>query len=268
MSEPRMVKYPRTPHLEGSRLQPGDEDLAAVPFSAIAGRHVVVEEKIDGANAGVRFDDAGEIYLQSRGHFLRGGGREKHFALFKQWAECHRAALFRALGARFALYGEWAYAKHTVFYDRLPHYFLEFDVLDTETGRFLSTPARRELLAGLPLAPVPVLWEGAPRRIEDLTRHVGRALYKSDAWRDALVDAAAREGVEAERALRETDPSDAAEGLYLKVEDGGEVVMRLKYVRASFLTAVVDSGTHWLARPVIPNRLAPGVDLFAPAEAT
>jgi hypothetical protein len=32
-----MVKYPRTPHLAGSRLQPGDEDLAQVPFAAVRG---------------------------------------------------------------------------------------------------------------------------------------------------------------------------------------------------------------------------------------
>lgn len=30
-----MVKYPRTPHLEGSRLQAGDEDLAQVPVAAL-----------------------------------------------------------------------------------------------------------------------------------------------------------------------------------------------------------------------------------------
>jgi len=40
-------KYPRTRHVTGSRLQPGDEDLSQVPFSALAGRHLVVEEKID-----------------------------------------------------------------------------------------------------------------------------------------------------------------------------------------------------------------------------
>ena len=39
-------KYPRTPHLEGSRLQPGDEDLNQIPFSDIQGRHLAVEEKI------------------------------------------------------------------------------------------------------------------------------------------------------------------------------------------------------------------------------
>ena len=27
-----LKKYPRTPHLEGSRLQPGDEDLSRVQF--------------------------------------------------------------------------------------------------------------------------------------------------------------------------------------------------------------------------------------------
>ena len=45
-----IVKYPRTPHIQGSRLQPGDEDLRQRPFSDIAGKHVVLEEKIDGAN--------------------------------------------------------------------------------------------------------------------------------------------------------------------------------------------------------------------------
>ena len=41
-----IIKYPRTPHIQGSRLQPGDEDLRQRPFSDIAGRHVVLEEKI------------------------------------------------------------------------------------------------------------------------------------------------------------------------------------------------------------------------------
>ncbi len=57
------------------------------------------------------------------------------------------------------MYGEWLYAKHTVFYDNLPHYFMEFDVLDRLTRAFLSTTARRELLTGLPVMPVPVIEE-------------------------------------------------------------------------------------------------------------
>jgi len=70
-----LIKYPRTPHLEGSRLQPGDEDLSQVRFSEIAGRHLAVEEKCDGANSAVSFSEDGELLLQSRGHYLTGGGR-------------------------------------------------------------------------------------------------------------------------------------------------------------------------------------------------
>lgn len=263
-ARPRLHKYPRTRHVEGSRLQPGDEGTTEVPFAELRGRHLVVEEKMDGANCAVSFDDEGGLLLQSRGHYLEGGAREKHFERLKGWATVHADALRARLGARYVMYGEWLYAKHTVFYDRLPHWFLEFDVLDRESGVFLSTPARRALLAGLPVASVPVLFEGAPRSHAALVALVGRSLYKSAEWRDRLREAVEAQGLDVERALRETDPSDEAEGLYVKDEADGKVVGRYKYVRASFLTSVVDSGTHWLARPIVPNQLAPDVDLYAP----
>ena len=44
----KLLKYPRTQHLQGSRLQEGDEDLSQVPFEEILGKHIVIEEKIDG----------------------------------------------------------------------------------------------------------------------------------------------------------------------------------------------------------------------------
>ena len=53
------------------------------------------------------------------------------------------------------------------------------------------------------------------------------------------------------------------EGIYIKVEEGDYVVDRLKYVRSSFLNTILDTETHWLDRPLIPNRLKPGTDLFA-----
>lgn len=256
-------KYPRTPHLEGSRLQHGDYDLEAVLFSTIRGRFVVIEEKVDGANCGISFDAQGRLLLQSRGHYLTGGPRERHFDLLKQWATCHQSALRTALGERYVMYGEWLYAKHTCFYDLLPHYFMEFDVLDQETGEFLSTGRRRELLQGLPLVSVRVLWEGEVNRLASITRWVGPSHFKSEQWKEALAEQACHSGVSPEQASRETDPSSEMEGLYLKVEEADRVVARLKYVRASFLNAILDSGSHWLDRPIIPNLLAPGVDLWS-----
>lgn len=259
-----MYKYPRTAHLEGSRLQPGDEDMKALPFACLAGRPLVIEEKLDGANAAISFAADGTLQLQSRGHYLTGGNRERHFALFKTWAAAHQEALRRALGTQYVVYGEWLYAKHTIFYDRLPHYFLEFDVLDIETQEFLSTERRRRLLAGLPVVSVPVLHEGPVARLPELEALARRSLYKRDDWRERLRSAAVERGLDPDRVTRETDGSDEAEGLYVKHEEDGRVVGRYKWIRASFLTSVLDSGTHWLARPIIPNALADGVDLFAP----
>lgn len=260
-----IVKYPRTRHVEGSRLQAGDHDLAAVAFAELRGRHLVVEEKLDGANAGISFTAEGELRLQSRGHVLVGGFRERHFDLFKTWAARHRDSLWAALGEHHTLYGEWVFAKHTVFYDELPHYFLEFDVLDRRTGEFLDTPRRRDLLAGTPVCSVPVIHEGPVDALDELRSLVASSLYKSVDWRERLREQAAREKLDVERALLEADPSDEAEGLYIKLELDGRVAGRFKFVRASFLTAVVDSGSHWLSRPIVPNMLAAGVDIYAEA---
>ena len=50
-----ILKYPRTPHIAGSGIQPGDEDLNAVAREALQGLPVVIEEKLDGSNSGVSF---------------------------------------------------------------------------------------------------------------------------------------------------------------------------------------------------------------------
>ena len=252
---PLMKKYPRTRHLESSRFQHGDHDLEAVPFKAVKGQFMVVEEKMDGANAGLSFDAEGQLLLQSRGHYLAGGPRERHFDLLKQWAHNHAEDLYLALGERHIMYGEWMYAKHTCFYDALPAYFMEFDIYDREQDLFLSTARRRALLAGLPVVSVAVLWEGRPQRLSEVTSLIGPSLFKTPTWRERLVEAGAVAGVSAAQVLAETDGHDAMEGLYIKVEDEERVVDRLKWVRASFLNSLVDSGSHWLDRPIVTNIL-------------
>lgn len=260
-----LIKYPRTPHIEGSRLQPGDEDLTQVPFEHIAGRHLVIEEKIDGANSAVSFDDCGNLLLQSRGHYLTGGYREKHYNLLKQWAGVHREAFYHVLKCRYIMYGEWMYAKHSIYYDCLPHYFMEFDVLDRETGRFLDTPSRHALLADLPVAHVPVLRTGVLKDKTELLGLIGPSHYISDKHIEHLRETARREHQDEERICCETDASNMMEGLYIKVEENGQVVERAKFVRSSFLQTVLQSTTHWLERPIIPNGIRCTIaDLFMP----
>lgn len=261
--EDLIIKYPRTPHLQGSRLQPGDEDLRQRPFSDIGGHHVVLEEKIDGANSAISFTEDGELRLQSRGHFLTGGYRERHYDLLKQWGAVHKNRLHDVLGHRYIMYGEWMYAKHSIYYDMLPHYFMEFDVLDRETGKFLDTPSRHNLLAGLPICSVPVLACGTFNSIDEVLKYLGDSNYISANHIEHLREDAKKLGLDADKICRETDASRTMEGIYIKVEKDGEVVDRMKYVRASFLQTVEESQSHWLDRPIVPNRITTSIeDLF------
>ncbi|MBQ3284545.1 MAG: RNA ligase family protein [Ruminococcus sp.] len=260
MEELKLIKYPRTPHIEGSRLQPGDEDLSQIPFRVIQGKYIVVEEKVDGANTAISFSPDGELLLQSRGHYIEGGYREKHYNLLKQWASVQKDSLYCVLGSRYIMYGEWLYAKHTVYYDALPHYFLEFDIFDRKSGKYLDTDSRYKLIKDLPVCSVPVLKRGVFQSREELLKLLGRSNYITEKHLENLRKESERFGLDVERQIRETDNSNLMEGLYIKVEENGEVVERMKFVRASFLQTVDASETHWLERPIVPNKLAVPID--------
>jgi len=257
-----IIKFVRTPHLEGSRLQSGDEDLSQVRVSELFGKRVIIEEKVDGANAGISFSHDGSLLLQSRGHYLTGGPREKHWDLFKQWAAVHEATLLNIIGDRYIIYGEWLFAKHTVFYDLLPHYFLAFDVFDKETNTFISTQRRLELLHGSPIVSVNIIQDSIITCLDDITQLITMSYYKTGRWKDNLNTQAQNAGVAYDVALRQTDKNDTMEGLYIKVENDDSVLERYKWVRSSFLNSIADADGHWLERPIIQNMLAPYVDIF------
>ncbi len=251
-----LIKYPRTQHLRGSRLQPGDEDLSQIPFECILGKNIVIEEKIDGANTAISFDGEGNLLLQSRGHYLDGGYRERHYNLLKQWANTYKNLFYSVLGSRFIMYGEWMYAKHTVFYDALPDYFMEFDIFDREREVFLSTAERKKLTDAIGvISSVPVLAQGVFKSEKDILKYLGHSNYITENHIEVLKKLCEKYELDVERNVRETDPSTTMEGLYIKVEEDGIVKERMKYVRNSFYQCVSESKSHWITRPIIPNQL-------------
>lgn len=256
-------KYPRTPHIEGSGLQKGDFE-ETVPFQTIVNRNLVIEEKMDGANSGISFTDQGELLIQSRGHYLTGGPREKHFQLLKTWAHTYAHALWEVLNTRYIMYGEWMFAKHTIFYTQLPHYFLEFDLYDREKQIFLSTTHRRKILSSLPFVhSVKVLHEGQLSSQKDLLKLVQPSQFIDQTQLSShLARVTQQYGLSFDRALQETDQTGFMEGLYIKVEEEGIVKERYKYVRPDFLQTLLDSDSHWMNRPIIPNQLQGGKSLF------
>jgi hypothetical protein len=259
----KLYKYPRTPHLTGSRIGPGDEDLRVIDLSLIEGQSLVIEEKLDGSNSAISFNEDGLLLLQSRGHFLDGGPRERHFALLKAWAGSYQSKLWEALGSRFVMYGEWLYAKHTIFYDALDHYFIEFDIFDKEANTFLSTNKRQEFLKDLPLSGAPIVFTGQIRSAKDLEKLIGPSAFQTSDWREKLIEVCKERELDSERVLRETDASNLMEGFYFKIEDEEKVLERFKFVRQTFTQAVEESGDHWLNRPIVPNQLGEDADIFA-----
>lgn len=251
-----IIKYPRTPHLEGSRLGHGDSPNDRRSLSSLADGDYVWEEKVDGANCAIRFSDESGLLLQSRGHFLTGGHRERQFNRFKAWANSNVDMLFDILSTRYIMYGEWCYAKHSIYYDALPHYFLEFDVYDVENASFLSTYARRELIGSSPISSVPVVWDGVLDDYREIVKLIAPSAFKTRDWRNVLRTTAVKQRLDPNLIESQSDSSDLMEGLYLKVERDGVVVDRAKLVRCSFQQAADPPDVDWHDRPIIPNRLS------------
>ncbi len=155
------TKYPRTPHLFGSKGTDDDKHLGeAESRRFIADESLIVEEKIDGTNVGIHFTDAGQMMLQCRGHLIT-EGMHPQYDLFKQWVTVKRYALETQLLSRYILFGEWVYARHSIFYRKLTHYFFEFDIYDKQQQAFLDLQQRLGLLEGANVETVPVVHTGA-----------------------------------------------------------------------------------------------------------
>ena len=172
------TKYPRTPHLFGSRGTDDDKHLGhQESLDFIADASLIVEEKLDGTNVGIHFTSAGRMVLQCRGHEIT-PGMHAQYDLFKQWAVGKRSVLEAMLKDRLILFGEWLYARHSVHYRRLPHYFFEFDIYDKQSEDFLDLAGRFKLLTGTGIHTVPVLHRGSAT-IDQLHTLIGPSRFDS-----------------------------------------------------------------------------------------
>ena len=87
------IKYPRTPHLFGSKGTDDDKHLGRKESEAfIADPSLIVEEKVDGTNVGIHFTSGGRMVLQCRGHEITEGMHPQN-DLFKQWTSVKRTVL-------------------------------------------------------------------------------------------------------------------------------------------------------------------------------
>lgn len=201
----------------------GDKVLTESERDEFLRHTLTVEEKVDGANLGISFDEEGNIRAQNRGAYLHlpGSGQWKKLG---EWLALRTDVLFDHLSDRYILFGEWCYAQHSIFYDRLPDWFLAFDVYDRESRRFFSSAHRERLIEKMRISKVPVLVRG-------------RFSYP-----------------EIEILLSQSKLTDQpAEGIYLRIDRGDWLEQRAKLVRPAFIQTVEK---HWSRSAIKPNRLS------------
>ena len=217
-------KFPSTPHLAllGDVEIRGDKVMSESERNDFLPHELVVEEKVDGANLGISFDAEGNIRAQNRGAYLHlpSTGQWKKLA---EWLAPRTDAFFEQLTDLYILFGEWCYAQHSVVYDRLPDWFLGFDIYDKSTARFFSCTRRDEIFRAIGISQVPKVDRG----------HFTLA--------------------ELSELLSQSQLSDKpAEGLYLRFDQGDWLVQRAKLVRPAFIQSVKQ---HWSSSGIKANRL-------------
>lgn len=112
----------------------GESELTTANTRAFeVGDHVVIQEKIDGANASFRLDNDGNLLAFSRKNELNYQNTLRGFWNYVQSLDKEK---FKNLGSRI-IFGEWL-CKHTVKYNTESYnQFYVFDMYDTETEQWL-----------------------------------------------------------------------------------------------------------------------------------
>ena len=123
------------------------------------GDHIIIQEKIDGANAAIRYDSENDcIVAQSRKNLLNISNNLRGFFEWTQTLDKDKVK--EVIGDNILIFGEWL-VPHTVRYpDDKYNQFYVYDAYNTETGEYLPQTEVKSIAAKLNLNYVPVFYEG------------------------------------------------------------------------------------------------------------
>ncbi|CAF1343775.1 unnamed protein product [Didymodactylos carnosus] len=220
-------KFLRTGHLINLGAATSDDFLVPLGDSTHS-PYVVITEKVDGANMGFSLSADRQLLVQNRSHYIT-STTHAQFRPLHVWIEVHRESLYSILDRdpsfpeRFILYGEWLVATHSIPYTRLPNQFLAFDLFDRRMQSWADRDALERLLEGTNISLVPVIYRG-PRPTENVLKEMVQ--HPSQFYNGPI------------------------EGIYVKEEQGGQVVNRGKIVRSDFTAGITE---HWDKGPLRKN---------------
>lgn len=217
-------KFPSTPHITFTSevISRSDKLLDSEKAKIMLSNVITIEEKIDGANLGISFTADGDLLLQNRGQYLIAPfeGQWKKVSL---WLSAHENELLDIFEDKYILFGEWCYAKHSLYYSKLPDWFIGFDVYDIAAHKFLDVSLRNQLLQRAGISIVPKI-ECRKITMEDIPKLLRQSAYG-------------------------TCP---CEGLYFRYDSDGWLEIRAKYVRRTFVQSM---DKHWRSGQIQTNHL-------------
>jgi hypothetical protein len=138
------------------------------------GDYVVIEEKLDGANASFRVDN-GEVIAYSRNTQLSSDNNLRGFY------EYTRNINATKLNVQYIYFGEWL-VKHKIDYGASENEFYLFDVYDIVTAQYLPFTDVVSEAYRLGFAIVPVLYAGKYHGYEQLESIMGRSVHAKDPY--------------------------------------------------------------------------------------
>ena len=145
--EEQRYKYPRTFHLPWSPGATSDDKILKTT-AQFEGKRVVVTEKMDGENCTI-----GQNYVHARSV-----DSANHPS--RNWVKGFASTFQYDIPDGWRLCGENMYAKHSIYYEELPSYFLLFSIWN-ERNVCLSWRETVEYAKMLGVKTVPVLYEGS-----------------------------------------------------------------------------------------------------------
>lgn len=217
-------KFPSTLHiyLPEEEKHRKDKVMAHDEILKMLKHEITIEEKIDGANLGISFDDTGTVLLQNRGNWLQKPliGQWKKL---DAWIARKQDQLFDVLADQYILFGEWCYATHSIYYDQLPDYFIGFDLYDKKESRFLSVERRDRLLRDMEIAIIPKYSKGK-YQLQELFSFFSKSHFGNQ----------------------------LCEGIYIRWDEGKWLKERAKLVRYDFKQGIEE---HWEKRELRVNKV-------------
>jgi len=135
-------KYPTICHLPGSTMSRDDKRLDEKDIDILMNSSSLhVSEKVDGAIVGIKMQDNTPVLFKRSG--VIGTGEHLQYQEFKSWVFANMDRVGQ-IPESWAVYGEWLSIHHTIPYNKLPEFFLAFDIM-TPDG-FLSIEDRDKYL--------------------------------------------------------------------------------------------------------------------------